>query len=217
MKTDYKDFQQEILIRGIECLIHFTPTTNLHGILKHGKIMSRRILEDLITSACDISNQIRFTDKVRYDDKSFINLSISFPNHFLLSRFRRRAQKNHYLEWCILKIDTKHIYKKDTKFSVTNASSSAARTIGITGDFMKFKQMFANEINIPHGIRENLHSKHPTNVQAEVLVKDEIPATDILAVCFSNENELAARKATLTDYDTSKFVVDTTLFGSKRI
>ncbi len=46
-KSDYIYFQEEISKRGIEFLIHFTPTINLYSILEHGKLMSRKNLENL--------------------------------------------------------------------------------------------------------------------------------------------------------------------------
>ena len=35
---------------------------------------------------------IQFTDEIRYDDKNYINLSISSPNTFLFSKFRRKTR-----------------------------------------------------------------------------------------------------------------------------
>ena len=77
LKKDYIKFQSEISRRRIEYLIHFTPTINLYSILEQGKLMSRRVLENLDVEQFDIFDYIQFTDSVRYDDKSFINLSIS--------------------------------------------------------------------------------------------------------------------------------------------
>jgi hypothetical protein len=41
--------------------------------------------------------------------------------------------------------------------------------------------------------------------------------SDILQVCFKDENDLARGKAALSDYDTSNFVVDATLFTNSRL
>jgi hypothetical protein len=49
------------------------------------------------------------------------------------------------------------------------------------------------------------------------LVKNEISITDILQVCFKDEKDLAAGKAALSDYNTSNFVVDATLFSNAKI
>jgi len=62
-----------------------------------------------------------------------------------------------------------------------------------------------------------LKSKYPTDVQAEVLVKNEILVSDIIQVCFKDENDLAMGKAALSDYNTSNFVVDASLFTNSRL
>jgi hypothetical protein len=64
--------------------------------------------------------------------------------------------------------------------------------------------------------RNNLKAKYPTDEQAEVLVKNEIAISDILQVCFKDEKDLATGKAALSDYDTSNFVVDASLFTNSR-
>ena len=217
LKKDYIEFQNEISRRGIECLIHFTPTINLYSILEQRKLMSRRVLENLDIDQFDVLDYVKFADSVRYDDDRYINLSISGPNTFLFSRFQERTKEDFTINWCILKIKPKHIYERETKFAVTNAASNAAKSIGITGDFEKFKTLFANNISIPFGIRDRINSKFPTNVQAEVLVMDEISLDSIIEVCFDSQESLAFAKAAMTEFDTSNFVVDKEIFSPNRI
>ena len=45
LKQNYIEFQKEIADRGIEHLIHFTPTINLLSIFEQGKLLSRALLE----------------------------------------------------------------------------------------------------------------------------------------------------------------------------
>ena len=206
-KQNQLEFIKEITDRAIEHLIHFTPTINLLSIFEQGKLLSRALLEknDIDDTLLDF---IEFLDSIRFDDKNYINLSLTSPNHFL------------FINWCVLKINPKYIYKSDTIFSVTNAASSIAKhTYGISGDIQKFKKLFENGITSKVGNiqRGNLKSKYPTDVQAEVLVKNEILISDILQVCFKDEADLARGKAALSDYNTSNFVVDSTLFTNTRI
>ena len=126
LKKDYIGFQSEISKRRIEYLIHFTPTINLYSILEQEKLMSRRVLENLDIEQFDILDYVQFTDSVRYDDKSFINLSISGPNTFLFSKFQERTKDDITINWCVLKIDPKHIYEKETKFAVITRVSLRA-------------------------------------------------------------------------------------------
>jgi hypothetical protein len=223
-KANYSEFQSEIANRGIEYLIHFTPTINLLSILELKKILSRASLEGIDANTFDIFDFVEFTDDFRYDDKSYINLSIQHPNTFLFSRFRQKRIQYIHVTWCVLKIDPKYIYKQDTLFSITNAANSHnKRNVGITGDLGKFKMMFAQSINvitsynskvIPRGLLKN---KYPTDEQAEVLVKDEIPITDVLQVCFKDKSDLASGRAALNKFDTSKFAVDENIFSNSRL
>lgn len=223
MKPNYLEFKEEIDTREIKHLIHFTPTINLLSVYEQGKLLSRALLERFDIDQTDIFDYIEFTDDIRFDDKSYINLSIQHPNSFLFSRFRQKTADESHIYWCILKIDKKYIYQADTLFSVTNAANSHnKRNIGVTGDINKFRMMFANSLPIVTSYgsrtitRNGLKNKYPTDEQAEVLVKDEIPVSAILQVCFKDDNDLAAGKAALSDYDISNFVVDASLFTNIR-
>lgn len=223
LKPNHIEFQKEIEERGIEHLIHFTPTINLLSIFEQGKLLSRALLEQFDIDQTDIFDYIEFTDDIRFDDKSFINLSIQHPNSFLFNRFRQKTANEHHIYWCVLKIDKKYIYQADTLFSVTNAANSHnKRNVGVTGDIAKFRMLFANSLQVVTSYnsrtvsRNNLNAKYPTDEQAEVLVKNEIAISDILQVCFKDEKDLATGKAALSDYDTSNFVVDASLFTNSR-
>jgi len=222
-KENYKEFQKIIEERKISELIHFTPTKNLYSILEQGEIMSRERLEKLDVEQFDILDYIQFTDEIRYDDKNYINLSISSPNTFLFSKFREKTKDDPTITWCVLKIDTKHIYDYFTLFSITNAASNAAKKqFGISGDIEKFKQLFLPEIKINtyYGIRAikrgNIKDKYPTDVQAEILVKDSIPVSSIQKICFIDENDMATTKAALNMFDTRNFVVEPEIFNPNR-
>ena len=224
LKHDSDNFKQYISERGIECLVHFTATKNLYSILEHGKLMSRAKLESLDIEQFDILDYAQFTDAVRYDDTNYINLSISSTNSFLFSKFQERTKEDFTITWCVLKINPIYLYQADTLFSVTNAaSSSAKRQFGISGDLEKLKLLFNSElkINTFNGVRplsrRNLPLKYPTDVQAEVLVKDEIYSDYITEICFRNNEELAQAKAAMNAFDTSKFVVNSTIFESTRL
>ena len=215
LKLDHTAFEKEIEERGIEYLIHFTPTINLMGIFEQGKLLSRALL---------IRDYVEFTDDIRFDDKNYINLSIQHPNSFLFNRFREKTANESHIYWCVLKIDKKYIYRQDTLFSVTNAANSYnKRNVGVTGDIDKFRMMFTPSLTVVTSYnsrvisRGTLKSKYPTDEQAEVLVKNEIPVSDILQVCFKDANDLAAGKAALSGYNTDNFVVDTSLFINSRI
>jgi len=222
-KTDYNSFQSEIIKREIMCLVHFTETINLLSILENKKIYSRAQLEELKIEHQDLLDFIEFNDKIRLDElRDYINLSISFPNHYLFSKFREKMNSP-YINWCVIKIDPKYIYEKNTLFAVTNAASNSARhQYQISGDFNKFKLLFKDELEITSTVntkrpnRRNLKDKYPTDVQAEVLVKNQINYNDIIEICFQDKESMAAAKAACSGCDISKFCLDDIMFGSNR-
>ncbi|WP_417359704.1 DarT ssDNA thymidine ADP-ribosyltransferase family protein [Galbibacter sp.] len=223
LKTNYIEFKEEIDKREIEFLIHFTPTINLLSILENKELMSRDKLESLDIEQFDVMDYVQFMDNVRYDDKSYINLSLSGPNTFLFSKFRKKSKEDFTINWCIIKINPKHIYDSETLFSITNAASNAAkRQFGISGDLEKFKMLFQGQLNINtfNGVRtltrNSTHPKYPTDVQAEILVKNSIPADSIISVCFESEEKLAEARAAMSSFDTNKFKVDKAIFSPNR-
>ena len=222
-KSNFIEFQKEIRQRKIEYLIHFTPTINLLSIYDQGKLLSRTLLEQFDIEQTDIFDYIEFTDEIRFDDKNYINLSIQHPNSFLFNRFQQKTINMIHIQWCVIKINPKYIYHQDTLFSVTNAANSYnKRQIGITGDIEKFKKMFDEQIQVVTSYnsrvvsRNGLLTKYPTDEQAEVLVKNEIPISDFLQICFRNESELNSTKASLSGFNTENFIVDESLFKSVR-
>lgn len=176
-KLDSYRFKKEIANRKISCLVHFTPTINLLSILEKGFIYSRKRLEELSISVPELKDYVEFTDKIRFDDKSYINTSIEYPNSELFKRFRRKDSEMVFIDWCIIKISTHYIYESETLFSVTNAANSYNRNnIGIDGTYEKFLEMFKPSLDIcshwgqKHISRENLRNSFTTDVQAEVLI-----------------------------------------------
>jgi len=90
-KQKHLEFKKEVTNRRIEHLIHFTPTINLLSIFEQGKLLSRALLEknDIDNTLLDF---IEFLDNIRFDDKNYINLSLTSPNYFLFNRFRERTK-----------------------------------------------------------------------------------------------------------------------------
>lgn len=183
------------------------------------------MLESLNVEQFDVLDYAQFTDDIRYDDTHYINLSISFPNTFLFSKFREKTKDDITITWCVLKIDPIFLYVKDTLFSVTNAASNAAKyQYEISGDLNNLEMLFLPELNINTYVgsrllkrTENLKAKYPTDIQAEVLVKDEIPIEFIKSVCFYNEEDMACAKAAMSHLDLPECIVDKSLFSNNRI
>lgn len=216
-----KNIRKEVNKRGINSLIHFTPTVNLMGITEMGKIMSRKELEE---TGLDDPNYIldytQMTDQVRYDDPSYINLSIERPNTNLLKRFRQRTQQLIHINWCIIRLNLDPLFWRSTKFSITNAASRTAQNHGIGGTFEHFKQMFKNNILIENSSssrklnRNGLLPKYPTDKQAEVLVKESISLNCINEILFETEQNLHNTRAAIPSLKDFSLSVDYQLFNS---
>lgn len=219
LKNDFVLFQQEIAKRGINYLIHFTECTNLLSIVQNRILLSNNQLKLLDNEYLDITE---INDYARLDGLSnYVNISIEHPNYHLLNKFKERMNEPH-ISWCILKIDAKHIYNKDTLFSVSNAASSDSRNkYVISGDFNKFKQLFNDTVYIGRYTwrRNNLKAKYTTDIQAEILVKDYLPYDDIVEICFEDDEIMnrIKRAFEIENADTSKFKVEKGLFLESRV
>jgi hypothetical protein len=223
LKENHKEFRKEIETRDIDYLVHFTPTINLLSIYEQGYLHSRKKLMEIGKFNPDlaIEDYVDYMDPLRLDKLiDHINLSIQFPNYFLLNVFQKRHNFVHY-QWCIIKIIPDYIFEKDTKFAVCNAASRAAANYGIAGSIQKFRQMFNPTLNVGGKVRTriNLSSKYCTDAQAEVLVNKPIPLSDFVEVSFENEETLNANNAAfrISGFDTSKFNLDLSLFSNQRI
>ena len=214
LKDGHKEFQKEIECRGVEYLVHFTTTKNLYNILKLGKLMYRAKLQ--VLSFC-----VHFNDDNRQDDINYINLSLSRPNEFLFKHFRQKYKDDSTRNWCVLKIHSKHIYHAETRIFHTNAASNDSKWhYGNSDNLSKFKNLFKKELqrncyDLSYDLihrNPNLALNYPTDIQAEIVVKDSIPVESILEVCFESEEKMAEAKVTMCLHDTSMFVVDKEMF-----
>lgn len=216
-KPDYKKIESEVRRREIHNLIHFTPTINLMSIIEQGALISRAGLEGLDIERFDVLDYVQFTDSIRYDDKDYINLSVTTPNKFLFKRFRQRTADDPTIVWCVLLINLEPLFWTETKFSVTNAASRAAQSYGIHGDFASFSKMFSDELIIKQKISRvtGYPMNQTTDLQAEVLVKDRLPLSCIEKVYFSDKQSMVTTLAAFSflDFDKSIFTVDKRWFS----
>ena len=217
LKPDYSIIKAEVERRGIKSLVHFTPTINLMGILEQKALMSRADLEKLDVEVFDLLDYVKFTDEIRYDDKNFINLSITSPNYNLLRAFMQRTQDDPTIDWCVLTVSTDVLLWEETLFSVTNAASFAAKSHGINGSAESFNKLFAEELSLKYLNKraKTLPNNRTTDIQAEVLVKHQIPLSLVQKVSFLNQESLARTKIALSllDCDALEFDVDESLFS----
>ena len=169
--------------RDLTSLYHFTTIENYISILERGFIYSRSKIDQL-----KIENDGYFTgdytesiDQQRLDGlRDYINLSLSRPNWYLLRRYKERQDLADY-QWCILELDISPLLLDSTLYSVCNAASYAAKQYGVKSSVEGLKALFQNNIQGSQAnySRHNLPKHYTTDIQAEVLVKDQI-ATSLI-------------------------------------
>ena len=198
--TNAEQIKQQVEMRGIKWLVHFTHLQNVNSILKHG-IMPRRETEQL-DRTLDKEWDFIFPDSSRADEKNASCLSIMFPNNEMLWH-KRKQYPDEYWVFLLLKPDV--LWECDCAFYSTNAASTGLRHKPVA-DFKTiaaFEAMFASEvkkettyeiktITRPEGLKPYL----PTDVQAEVLVFNTIAPSYIThCYCHWSLGDVAARIA----------------------
>ena len=200
MMTNAEQIKQQVEMRGIKWLVHFTHLQNVNSILKHG-IMPRRETEQL-DQTLDKEWDFIFPDSSRADEKNASWFSIMFPNNEMLWH-KRKQYPDEYWVFLLLKPDV--LWECDCAFYSTNAASTGLRHKPVA-DFKTiaaFEAMFASEvkkettyeiktITRPEGLKPYL----PTDVQAEVLVFNTIAPSYIThCYCHWSLGDVAARIA----------------------
>ena len=175
--------RNDVLVRRITRLCHFTPSNNLLHILTH----ERGIMP---TYEVIIDGDIPYnpTDVNRYDQHTkYVCCSIQYPNVWFFEKARLREEL--FEDWVVLFIKPFYLWRKGIKFCSVNASTKRGYYIG--EGFNAYSQLF---INNPPGSRNTRSNKHlpfcPTDDQAEVLVFGNIELCDIMGIAVKDETQL---------------------------
>jgi len=178
-----ESIQHVIDNRKISRICHFTPARNFREMLS-GKtgILNTSALRD------DEKALFTQTDAQRYDGKlNHICATIEYPNMYY---FHKAQQAEVYFkEWVVLLISTKHLINEQTWFCANNAALGRGQNL-IQGD-AGFASMFSDVVSGSSGNSYRRSPKHliccPTDAQAEVLIFDHIPLSDIIGVVYPSE------------------------------
>ncbi|MCL2703857.1 MAG: DUF4433 domain-containing protein [Defluviitaleaceae bacterium] len=164
--------------RGVSRLCHFTKFQSLthiipsaDGILASGSIRS------------DTKNVI---DTERYDGElDHVCCSIEYPNSWFLKDAIQKNTDVIFRDWVVLYIELGILRKRDTKFCPCNASTG--RGMYITDDI---NALFENPVRCKRVFHRsaNMLSCCPTDGQAEILIKDNIPRDYIVGITVGNED-----------------------------
>lgn len=172
--------ERAVKARRIPNLVHFTRCENLSSILQHGLYSIDTALE---RGVVPVTN-----DKNRYDGQADgTSLSISFPNSLMFYKYRMADPKT---RWAMVLIDPAVIYEKRCGFYPLNAAD--ARMSRQPREAMRttaaFERMFTEDLSArpPY-----LRSHDATDVQAEVMVYDDIGPEYFQGVVFETLADLA--------------------------
>lgn len=187
--TFYTKYEIEQIMgsRGIKYLCHFTPINNLESILNNGLYPRDYIDENLPDTI--------WTDADRLEGmRNGVCLSLSFPNDQMF--YSKRMQREDIESWAVIILDARRVISNhNCAFFQTNAAFADYRNTPLS-NFMNnrsFSSLFDSEVENRNGIlrRESyLTDKHPTDVQAEVIVFDHIPPDAIVGCYLQNDKPL---------------------------
>jgi hypothetical protein len=166
------EIRTEVRERGITRLCHFTPSRNLGHIARGDMgLLSTAKLE------ADERRLFNATDLRRFDGrKTHISCSVEYPNAWY---FDIAAANEHlFHDWVVLAVEPDPLWDDVTLFCPNNAAKSYGA--GLMAGYAAFSAMFADHVGKYRRGAKALWC--PTDEQAEVMVKDQIPLVLIKAV-----------------------------------
>ncbi len=157
--------------REIRSFVHYTRVSNLESILENGLCSTDYMQEHGIDF---IQN-----DELRLDGRSdSISLSVSFPNYRYFYSLKERDEA-----WCVILLDPRKVIMHECAFFWTNAANTYCRNL-IWEDLRgveAFERMFAEEKR-----NTEIPPYYTTDPQAEIMVRNHIPADYIQFVVFKS-------------------------------
>lgn len=173
--------QRECASRGITRICHFTQSRNLAHIFDDplGLCSTRTLQEHDLP--------LNPTDTERFDGRDdLICCSIEYPNTYYFAKVRERDPL--FKDWVVLMIDPSYLWHPETCFCPCNAARSCGGYIrkGIEG----FRSLYADTSpGITFSRPRNHLPAAPTDIQAEVLLKDPIPLDSITGIAVHTEEQ----------------------------
>ena len=166
--------------RGVTRLCHFTKFQSLTHIIAspNGVMASMSIRQDTKN----------VTDAARYDGElDYVRCSIQYPNSWFLNKAMQNNLDKIFKDWVVLYIDLSILNCKNAKFCPCNASKSYGTYID--DDMDNIGSIFAASVpTFAYPRSPKMLSACPTDGQAEILIKDNIPRNFISGIAVGNED-----------------------------
>ncbi len=179
--------------RGVTRLCHFTKFQSLthiapsaDGILASGSIRQ------------DTKNVV---DKARYDGElDYVCCSVQYPNSWFMKKAMQDNTDKIFRDWVVLYVNLSILEHKNAKFCPCNASRSSGYYIEDNMDDVE--SIFAASIpTFIYPRTSRMLPCCPTDGQAEILIKDNIPREYIIGIAVGNEDVAKRVYAMLEMFD----------------
>jgi hypothetical protein len=191
---DQQKIRDEALKRGISRLCHFTQSRKLSHILSDldGVWATARLIE----KAPDLLDR---TDEIRADGHlDHICCSVEYPNTWYLSKIRDVDPV--FKDWVVVFLNPALLWRDGTLFSPRNSAAQSGTLI--KDGYASFSRLFAPSLIGAKGMtftrRAEMLSCCPTDDQAEVLVYEHIPRSDIIGAGVMSEEQARAEELRLS-------------------
>ena len=166
--------------RGVSRLCHFTKLQSLTHILatEEGVVASSSIQQDTKN----------INDSDRYDGElDHVCCTVEYPNSWFLKSAITAHVDKVFRDWVVLCIDLEVLLVRKAKFCECNASTAYGRYI--QDNFELVDQIFADRVSsFCYPRTSSMLPCCPTNGQAEILIKDNIPRKYISKIIVGNDN-----------------------------
>lgn len=166
--------------RGVTRLCHFTKLKDLTHIIAtdNGILASNAIRPDVKDPK----------DPARYDGElDYVCCSVEYPNSWYLRKAIGRDENHIFKEWAVVYIDLSVLKYRSMKFCPCNAATK--RGAYIKENVAEIGELFASPDILRRTRTGTMLTCCPTNDQAEILIKDNIPFSYIngFAVCCEED------------------------------
>lgn len=166
--------------RGVTRLCHFTKLQSLTHIIpsENGVMASSSIRQDMKN----------VTDTARYDGElDYVCCSVQYPNSWFLKKAMQNNPDKIFKDWVVLYVDLSILNSKNAKFCPCNASKACGAYID--DDMDNIESIFATSVStFAYPRSPKMLSSCPTDGQAEILIKDNIPRNFINGIAVGNED-----------------------------
>lgn len=186
--------------RGVTRLCHFTKLKSLTHIISAA--------EGILASSSIRQDTKNITDVARYDNElDYVCCSVQFPNSWFLKRAMQNNTDKIFKDWVVLYIDLNILKHKSAKFCPCNASKE--RGVYINARMGEVDSIFAPSIpTFSYPRSPKMPSSCPTDGQAEILIKDNIPRDYIIGIATGNKDVAARIYAMLKMSDARQIPID---------